>query len=212
MPSVRIEKIGPYELHHPETFPAITEDPYHLVDFLFKSPSIEQARSIIDIGTSTGVIPLLLASKTNIGQITGVEIDAETANVATENIERNGLVDRVKIINSDYRDLPDNKDYDIIISNPPYIKAGHGRESADEKRNTARYEKSGSLRELISISNNLLSEDGRLFLIFPLTRKAELLNELLSNDFQVAREELVRVKGSGEEKLFMLEVGRNATP
>ena len=211
MPAVRIEKIGPYELRHPDGFPSITEDPYHLVDFLLKSPSVEQARSIMDIGASTGVIPLLLASRSNIEQIRAVEIDVETANEAKENIERNGLAERVEIINSDYRELDkifESGSFDIIVSNPPYIKAGQGRESAIEKRNIARSEKFGSLKELVNLSATLLSKAGRLFLIFPLLRKVELLNELASNGLRVLREELVRGKGSGKERLFMVEAGR----
>lgn len=211
MRGVRIEKIGPYELHHPGTFPAVTEDPYRLVDFLINSPGIEDARKAIDIGTATGVIPLLLAAKTDIETITGVEVDEETAKCALENIERNGLGGRVKVINKDYRDLPEIFEagsFDIVVSNPPYIKAGHGRVSDDDKRATARYEKSGNLKELIKMSKLLLRNDGRLFLIFPSLRKAELLDELRAAGFSVVREEPVGDK-EGAAKLFMVEAGRN---
>jgi tRNA1Val (adenine37-N6)-methyltransferase len=101
--------------------------------------------------------------------------------------------------------------FDIVISNPPYIKAGSGRESNNEKRVVARSEKFGSLTELISVSRRLLSKRGRLFLIFPILRKNELLSELVSNGFHIAREELVRGKQSSEARLFMIEAGADGT-
>ncbi len=211
MSGVRIEKIGPYELLHPDGFPAITEDPFHLVDFLINSPDIDKARSIIDIGTATGVIPMLLAARSDISHITGVEIDADTAGCARENMERSGLEERIEILHLDYRELPnicEAGSFDIVVSNPPYIKAGQGRESDDERRAKARYERFGSLKELIEVSKRLLSEGGRLFLIFPILRKNELLNELRSNGFSVIRKELVACKDGNEPKLFMVEAGR----
>lgn len=213
MPGAHIEKIGPYELHHPNNFPAITEDPFHLVEFLLKSDHIANARSLIDIGTATGVIPMLLAVKSDIRHITGVEIDTDQALCAGENIGRNSLGERIEIVNKDFRELNEYKDgsFDIVISNPPYIKAGSGRESDDEKRVMARYEKSGSLTELISVSRRLLSKRGRLFLIFPILRKNELLTELSSNALNVVREESVSGKDGNEAKLFMVEAGREGT-
>ncbi|MBE9531620.1 MAG: tRNA (adenine(22)-N(1))-methyltransferase TrmK, partial [Proteobacteria bacterium] len=163
-----IETIGPYELRHPDNFPSITEDPYHLVDFLLKSHNIKPSSSIIDIGTATGIIPFLLASKGVAGRITAVEVDAGIARCAKENVERSGLGKKITIINKDYRELDgifEAASFDIIVSNPPYIKAGHGRVSANEQRAVARSEELGTLKELIKIAKYLLNENGSLFLI-----------------------------------------------
>lgn len=211
MKGARKELIGPYELHHPKTFPAITEDPFHLIDFLLKREKFDTSCRAIDIGTATGVIPLLLASRSKVGRITGVEVDAGLASCARENVERNGLEKRIKIINADFRELPKTfspGSFDIVVSNPPYIKSGHGRVSGDRRRAIARSEKLGGLKELVKLSKYLLNDKGSLYLIFPLLRKAELLNELASNGFIVAREELVRGKKDSEAKLFMVEAKR----
>ena len=208
MPGVRRELIGPYELHHPDVFPAITEDPFHLVDFLLKSDIIDSASRAMDIGTATGVIPLLLAAKTDIGRITGVEIDSDTARCAKLNVERNRLSKRGDILNIEYRELPGIAgSFDIVVINPPYIKAGSGRVSKDDKRAKARYERFGSLKELIEVSTRLLSERGRLFLIFSVLRKDELLGELSFNGFRVVRKEPVAGKDGNEPKRFMVEAG-----
>ena len=209
MAPANIESIGSYELRHPGGLPPITEDPFHLVDFLIASTEIDSFRSAIDIGCSSGVIPILLAVNTDISHITGVEIDADSARSARENVERNGLDERIEIINSDYRELPGNRSFDIVVSNPPYIKMGHGRKSADDKRMIARYEKFGNLKELIKVSDRLLSDIGRLFLVFPMLRRAELSGELESVNLTAVRVEGLYVdEVSRTQKLFMIEVER----
>ena len=207
----RIEKIGRYELHHSDDFPGITEDPFHLVDFLLDSPDIDSVSSAIDIGSSTGIIPILLAARSKIGHITGVEVDEDTAQSAVENVKSNSLEERITIITSDYRDLHEifgASSFDIAISNPPYIKSGHGRVSTDKKRARARYEELGELRELIAVAKYLLKKDGRLFLIFPYLRYDELIGELTEADFSVVRQVLIQIRDDGPIKHFMVEANR----
>jgi len=206
------ENLGTFDLIYPDLIPKPTRDPFHLVNFMMESPLALKARSILDIGTGTGIIPLLVAGRTASGDIIGVEIDALSARYAKENAKRNGLACRIKIINKDFRELPDKSNkgfYDIIVSNPPYIKKGDGRKSADKRRMTARHEERGSLKELVNVSDYLLSRAGRLFLILPTSRYAELMDELESIGFKA-----VRVKGLYEDKLkkncklFMIETRR----
>ncbi|MEE9542927.1 MAG: methyltransferase [Thermodesulfobacteriota bacterium] len=206
-----VESIGPYEFHHPKNFPAVTEDPFHLVDFLKASTKAGSLSSAIDIGCSTGVIPLLLAANTNLMHITGVEIDDDSARSAIENVERNGLGEKIEIIKMDYRDLPKEALYDIVVSNPPYIKMGSGRKSGNEKRKIARYEEIGNLKELIKVSKRLLSEAGSLFLIFPMIRQAELMGVLSEVDMTPLRvKDLYFDESKGTFKRFMIEVERKS--
>jgi tRNA1(Val) A37 N6-methylase TrmN6 len=209
------EPLGPYDLFYPDQIPKPTEDPFHLVDFMMESALLLKARSIMDIGTSTGVIALLLAGRTACTKIIGVEIDPLSAKYAQENVERNGLTSRVTIINDDFRNLTeiphiiDEGSIDIIVSNPPYVKKGHGRKSLDKRRVVARSEEIGNLKELIKVCATLLSDEGRLFLIMPASRHDELLSELESVDMLPLRVQgLYKDKEGGKEKLFMIEAAK----
>ncbi|NOS35986.1 MAG: methyltransferase, partial [Deltaproteobacteria bacterium] len=120
---------------------------------------IRKGERVIDIGTGSGVIPLLLLQD-EVGQrITGVEVQKRLFNLAERNLALNNLTGRMELIHADYRELRRLRkrgSFDLIVSNPPYVKKGCGRVSAIEDRAIARMEHLGSLSELVEISSYLL--------------------------------------------------------
>ena len=88
-----------------------------------------KARNAVDLCTGTGIIPILLAAKTDISHIDAVEIQHEMADMAKRSVEYNGLGNRINIIEGDLKEAPfllGKGRYDIVTVNPPYMKAGGG--------------------------------------------------------------------------------------
>ncbi|MBI5238544.1 MAG: methyltransferase [Deltaproteobacteria bacterium] len=199
------ERIGPYAFFQDETGQRLTGDTVLLSEFI---PAIDSGNSIIDLGAGAGALLLLLAWKTEASRIVGVEIDENASALARRNIEENGLSGRVEVINADYRTLPDmfgEGAFNIIVSNPPYGKAGSGRQCAAHERNAARSEVYGALRDLIAVSKHLAGKDGRIFYVFTAARLKEMLRELEDAGLRPARLSFKINAGEKKPKVFLVE-------
>jgi tRNA1Val (adenine37-N6)-methyltransferase len=204
-PELTVEDLGPYKFFQPRLGHRLTNDPILLVDFL---PELNEKDPVMDLGTGAGVIPLLLAWKTKARAITGVEVQAEEAAIARRNVEENGLQDRISILNRDFRGLPGvfpEGAFPVVISNPPYVKAGSGRVSPDKNRAAARGEVFGTLTDLVDVSRYLAGTDGRIFYIFTVLRLDEMLTELKRAGLRARRIKFVHTGPDKEARLFLIE-------
>lgn len=133
---------------------------------------------ILDIGTGSGIIPLVLAYLHPECRVTGVEIQKNLAEIAASNIKENGLCDRVKIINMDLSNLTQQDiegPADIIISNPPYRKISSGRINPECEKAVARHEVTLSLENLLKKASSLIKTGGMFYMIYPSQRLAEVI-------------------------------------
>ncbi|MGD9731631.1 MAG: tRNA1(Val) (adenine(37)-N6)-methyltransferase [Desulfamplus sp.] len=161
-------------------------DPFLLLSYI----SPQKGEQVLDIGTGCGIMPLILALKYPDIHITAVEIQSQLAEIARQNINRNGFKDRIELINRDIKEISiynralynntlyiDSK-FDRIISNPPYKKKGSGRLNPDSQKAVARHEIMLTLDELIFCVRRLLKADGILNLIYPAARLNELIKTM----------------------------------
>lgn len=125
--------------------------------------------NVLDIGTGTGLLALMLAQKTN-AQIDAVEIQAAAAKQASQNVLASPWATKVQVIHNDIKYFYPNKKYDCIISNPPFFEAD--LRSADEKKNDAKHDSGLTLSELINTIKFLLSDTGNATLLLPFARTA----------------------------------------
>ncbi len=207
MTNNKIEQIGPYSFIQ-GSGQKVTNDPLLLVDFVLPLNVDDQ---VIDLGTGTGIIPFLLASKSRAKRITGVEIDREACSVFERNIADNRLEGGVEAVFADYRDLKSiykEGSFALVVANPPYIKAGAGRVSPKTERAVARSEVKGTLRELIEISKYLAGEKGRIAYVFPVARIFEMLDEVRGAGLKVRRLRFNRTSRLKPAKLFLIEAGQ----
>lgn len=126
--------------------------------------NVGKAKRILDVGTGTGLIALMLAQRCD-AEIVGVEIDASAAIQAAENVSKSPWSSQISITHSNYNDFHFDELFDLIVSNPPYFELSV--KSQDEKRNLARHTDSLSFHQLISKSSQLLSPNGMLSIIVP---------------------------------------------
>ncbi|HER24875.1 MAG TPA: methyltransferase domain-containing protein, partial [Candidatus Atribacteria bacterium] len=124
---------------------------------------------IIDLGTGSGIIPLLLFGKRKGLSIYGIEIQKDLADMAKRSIELNQLQDNITIVQEDFRNLKNifkDQVFDVVVSNPPYISLGQGKINPLSSRAIARHEIKGNLEDIIFASNYLLKNKGRVYLIY----------------------------------------------
>ena len=122
--------------------------------------NIKKNAKVIDIGTGTGIISILLSKKTELSKIYGVEIQEEVANMAQRSVQLNNLQDKIEIINSNIKnifDILNQNDFDAIVTNPPYMKVNTGAINEEKKKLISRHEVECTLEDIIKISYKLLT-------------------------------------------------------
>lgn len=145
----------------------------------------QNPKRILDIGSGTGLIALMMAQRFPSARVTGVEVDAEAAAQARDNVSASPFADRVEVIEGDVRALPADS-YDIIVSNPPYF-AGD-LTCPDDRRTTARHAVDFGHDELMACVARLLSPKGRAAVILPIELADRLCDYAAANGLaQVAR-------------------------
>jgi len=163
---------------------------------------------IIDLGTGCGVMPLIIAFRQKTGKITGVEIQPSLADLARRNAALNRLSTRIKILEKDLRNLAGKAwkgNFELVLSNPPYRKVGAGRVNPRLEKALARHEFKATLQDVLLAAQYLLKEKGRLAMIYPASRAAELIQEMRQIHLEPKRLQFVHSHLKEEARLMMVE-------
>ena len=155
---------------------------------------------VIDLGSGTGVVPLLMDARNGSGSYTGLEIDPRMTEMASRSALLNHCEDRVRFVTGDLREasgLFGKGCFDIVTANPPYLKAGSGKLNPDPMKAAARHELLCTLEDVVREASALLRDGGRFFMIHRMERFSEILLELEKRGFAI---EKVRTVCPSEEK------------
>ena len=129
---------------------------------------IKDNAEVMDIGTGTGIISILLSKKANARKIYGIEIQEEVANMAKRSVELNNLESKITIINKNIKDIFEEfmpNTMDAIVTNPPYIKVNTGAKNDDIKKLISRHEIECNLEDIVKISYKLLKSKGKFYMV-----------------------------------------------
>jgi tRNA1(Val) A37 N6-methylase TrmN6 len=137
-----------------------------LADFIRTNPQDE----LLELGTGSGIISLLLSIK-DFKHITAVEIQRSLAQIARRNVSLNNLEKRIAVIEQDLRSYRPQKKFDVIFSNPPYIKKNIGHLSPSVEKSTAKHELSCTITDILKKTHELLKREGRAYFIYPARRR-----------------------------------------
>lgn len=140
--------------------------------------------TLADLGTGSGVLPVLLARSQKISMLTGFEIQPELVALAQRNIALNNLQQRISIEQADIkkiRSLHAAESFESVITNPPFYQQGSGRINPDSQDAAARHELLATLQDFVSAAAYLLKNAGKFCAIFPATRSADLLCSMREN-------------------------------
>lgn len=168
------------------------------------------ASRILDIGTGTGLIALMMAQRFPDAEVDAVEIDHEAAKQAMENVRMSPFHRRVNVFESssqDYARTYAGMRYGAIVSNPPYFNCS--MKTHDTKRTLARHTDSLSYRELFHAAGILLADDGVFSAVIPYGCRSEFVSEAVISGFFLVKETSVKTVPSKQPKRCLLAFGKN---
>lgn len=176
-------------------------------------PSLNGVSRAADLGAGSGILSLILASRSETVHIDLVELDEAAAALARRNVERNGLDLRLTVYNRDLRTLREAEmgRYHLIVSNPPYFAPGAGSDPAEERRN-ARQERTCTLEELADSASRLLGDGGRFALVYPCGKLSRALVTLTGARLEPKRLRLVQARTGSAPSVALIECRKNGRP
>ena len=173
---------------------------------------LKKKSSVVDIGTGTGIIPILLYGKKNIGHITGIEIQGEVAEMAQRSVEMNNLSEYIKIIDrdlKDWRNYLETGGYDAVVSNPPYIRNNSGIINSEDKKAFSRHEITCSLEDVIEAASGMLKNNGALFMVHRPERLVDIFCSMRENRIEPKKIRYVYPKKNKKPNLVLVKGVKN---
>lgn len=170
---------------------------------------------VLDLGTGTGIIPILLLAKTGAAHLTGLEIQADSADMARRSVALNGLEEKIDIVTGDIREagrIFDAASFDVITCNPPYMIEEHGLKNPEDAKAIARHELLCTLEDVVSQAAKLLKPGGKFFLVHRPFRLAEIMATLKAYKLEPKRMRLVYPFVDKEPNMVLLEAARGGRP
>jgi len=161
---------------------------------------------LVDLGTGCGIIPLILLLTSPIHYALGLELQWPLADQASRNVRLNGFGGNMAVVLGDIRQPPLRPHFaDVVVCNPPYRKKESGRINPDPQRAIARHEIRASLEDILSAARELLKPKGRLAMIYPAFRLADVLWKMRKFRLEPKRVRVVYPGLSSEAKLVLIE-------
>ena len=181
-----------------------------LVNF---AKNIKKDANVLDLGTGSGVMPILLCGKTELKKVVGVEIQKEVCNMAKRSIELNKLNEKFEIINDSILNL--NKYYekqlfDVVITNPTYKKKNTGIINPDEPKMIARHEITADLEDFIRVAKDMLKDKGEFYIVHRPERLVDIFDLMRKYKIEPKEIRFIFSKKDEEPKIVMIKGVKNA--
>ena len=173
--------------------------------------NVKKGEKVLDMGTGTGIIPILLEAKTEGQHFTGLEIQEESADMARRSVAYNHLEEKIDIVTGDIKTASEwfpLASFDVITSNPPYMSDAHGIKNPEAPKAIARHEVLCTLDDLARETSRLLRPGGRFYLIHRPFRLVEIFQTLTAYKLEPKRMKLVYPFVDKEPNMVMIEAIR----
>ena len=177
--------------------------------------NVKEDECALDLGTGTGIIPILLAAKTKGKHFTGLEISETSADMARRSAELNDLSQRLDIVRGDIKEAGEMfapASFDVVTSNPPYMIGQHGLVNPDIEKAAARHEILCTFEDVVRAAAKLLRPGGRFYLVHRPFRLAELITVLSAYHLEPKRMRLVYPYVDREPNMVLIEAVRGGRP
>jgi tRNA1Val (adenine37-N6)-methyltransferase len=171
-----------------------------------KSLQNQAIQRVLDIGTGTGILALMMAQKFDMAQITAVEAEQHSFEEAMLNFKSSQFSDRILGIKARIQEFDSIEKFELIICNPPYFNGSFL--GTNEKRNNARHTQDFLIPELYESADNLLSQAGKMFLVLPYSELKEHLERAFDKDLFMDKI-MISTKEDGSKRRAFISVGRD---
>ncbi len=172
--------------------------------------NIKKGSKVVDLGTGTGIIGLLLCKKTELKEIVGVEIQKEVAEMANRSIKLNKLEDKFKILNTDINKIFEDKllekdKFDVVVMNPPYKEKGTGKINEVDSKIISRHEVKATLSDFIKMASNLLKDKGEIYIVHKPERMPDIIQKMRENKIEPKEIKTVYSNKKTEASLILIK-------
>lgn len=172
--------------------------------------NIKKGSKVVDLGTGTGIIGLLLCKKTELKEIVGVEIQKEVAEMANRSIKLNKLEDKFKILNTDINKIFEDKlleknKFDVVVMNPPYKEKGTGKINEVDSKIISRHEVKATLSDFIKVASNLLKDKGEIYIVHKPERMPDIIQKMRENKIEPKEIKTVYSNKKTEASLILIK-------
>ncbi|WP_304943693.1 tRNA1(Val) (adenine(37)-N6)-methyltransferase [Vallitalea guaymasensis] len=176
---------------------------------------VKEKETVLDLGTGTGIIPILLEAKTKGNHFTGLEIQEESVEMADRSVKLNCLEDKISIVKGDIKEavkLFPLSSFDVITSNPPYMNNKNGIKNDLQPKSIARHEILCTLDDVIKNTASLLKVGGRFYMVHRPSRLPEIIITLKKYKLEPKRIRLVHPYIDKEPNMVLIESVRHGKP
>ena len=142
---------------------------------------VKRGEKVLDMGTGTGIIPLLLSAKTQGEHFTALEIQKEIAEMAARSVAMNHLEDKIEIVNGDIKEASrifGAASFDVVTTNPPYMNDAHGLKNPTEVKAISRHEVLCTLEDVVREGAKVLKSGGRMYMVHRPHRLIEIITAM----------------------------------
>lgn len=174
---------------------------------------VKKGERVLDLGTGTGIIPILLTAKTEGEAFVGLEIQEESADMAQRSVAHNHLEQKVEIVTGDIKEAASifgSASFDVITINPPYMIGQHGIANPSDTKAIARHEVLCTLEDILRESSRILKPRGRFYMVHRPFRLAEILSEMIKAGIEPKRIRMVHPFIDKEPNMVLIEGMRGA--
>ncbi|MBP5415763.1 MAG: tRNA1(Val) (adenine(37)-N6)-methyltransferase [Lachnospiraceae bacterium] len=171
----------------------------------------DKGDQVLDLGTGTGIIPILMEAKTEASHLIGLEIQEESADMARRSVALNGLEKKIDIMTGDIKPadkLFGKSTMDVVTSNPPYMIGQHGLKNPDSEKAIARHEVLCTLEDVVRAAASLLKPGGNFFMVHRPFRLTEIMTCLSKYKLEPKRMRLVYPFVDKEPNMVLIEANR----
>lgn len=172
---------------------------------------VKPGERVLDLGTGTGIIPILLEAKTEGEHFIGLEIQEEAADMASRSVALNHLEEKISIVNGDIKEASSifsAASFDVVTTNPPYMNDSHGLKNPDVPKAIARHEVLCSLEDVVREAAKVLKPGGRLYMVHRPHRLVEIITALTGCKLEPKRMKLVHPFIEKEANMVLIEAVR----
>lgn len=176
---------------------------------------VKRGARVLDMGTGTGIIPLLVEAKTQAAQISAIEIQEESADMARRSVRLNKLEGKIDIVTGDLREADrffDAASFDVVTCNPPYMIGQHGLANPDAPKAIARHEILCTLEDVVRNAAKLLKPGGYFCMVHRPFRLAEIITVMTEYKLEPKRMKLVYPYVDREPNMVLIEGCRGGKP
>jgi len=158
-----------------------------------------------ELGGGSGIISMLLLTREKIGHCTAYEVQEEYADLISRNAEYNSLSDRLTAERADVRELPALESFDIVFTNPPYMKTTSGKSNESDKKAIARHELHGDIRDFIASAKRILRFGGAFYAVYRPDRLTDIISAMREYGIEPKRMTFVHADTDSESSMVLIE-------